>query len=131
MNQDLHKHKILIIDDNKTYSRFLSLLLNKHGYIVKLTDNVNDGLELILNENFDVVISDLVMPSEDGVDFLKVMKENPITSSIPIIIVSGYDTKDYAKNLKEMGAFEVFSKSHHKDINILPAIEEALKLNQA
>lgn len=128
MSQGANKAKILIIDDNRTYSRFLSLLLNKYGYQIKLAENVSTGLNLISKENFDIIISDLVMPDDDGVDFLKVMKENPETANIPIIISSGYNTEDYAENLKAMGAFAVFNKSH-KDLNIIPAIEKALKIN--
>lgn len=128
MPQSTNKAKILIIDDNRTYSRFLSLLLNKYGYQIKLAENVTSGLNLISKESFDIIISDLVMPDDDGVDFLKVMKENPETANIPIIIASGYNTEDYAENLKAMGAFEVFNKSH-KDLNIIPAIEKALKIN--
>lgn len=118
--------KILVVDDNKTYGRLMSILLSKQGYQIKIVEAVNDALKLLEKNEYSLIISDLVMPNDDGVDFLKVLKENPTTANIPVIIISGYDTQDHADNLKELGAFDVLPKSF-KDSNLIPTIESAIK----
>lgn len=126
MTEILKGKKILIVDDNKTFGRLMSILLNKQGCSIKIVDAVNDALKLIDQEDFDLIISDLVMPNDDGVDFLKVLKNNPITNPIPVIIISGYDTNDHIENLKELGAFDVLNKSF-KNSNLIPTLERAIK----
>jgi two-component system, chemotaxis family, chemotaxis protein CheY len=117
--------KILIVDDNKTYSRLISIVLSKRDYLVKVAESVSTAYKFLAKEEFDLIISDLVMPYIDGVDFLRVLKENETTKNIPVIIMSSYDTEDYNENLKNLGAFAVLPKSC-KEGNLFPVIEEAL-----
>lgn len=126
MDEKIKTKKILVVDDNKTYGRLMSILLSKQGYNLKIVENVDDALKLIAKEDYSLILSDLVMPNDDGVDFLKVLKENPATSKIPVIIISGYDTHDHIKNLKDLGAYDVLPKSF-KDSNLIPTIERAIQ----
>lgn len=121
---------ILVVDDNKTYGRLMSILLSKHGYKIKIVEEVKDALKSLEGEVFHVIISDLVMPNDDGVDFLKVLKQKPETKNIPVIIISGYDTDEHKENLKSLGAFDVLPKSF-KDGNLIPTIESALEFYKA
>lgn len=130
MTGALTNKKILVVDDNKTYGRLMSILLNKHGYAITIAECVNDALKHLQEGNFSLIISDLVMPNDDGVDFINVLKENKTTCNIPVIIISGYDTQDHVNNLKELGAFEVLPKSF-KDSNLIPTIERALEHYEA
>ena len=126
MSEVLKGKNILVVDDNKTYGRLMSILLSKQGCQIKIVESVSDALNLLQKISFSVIVSDLVMPNEDGVDFIKVLKDNPETADLPIIIISGYDTMDHADNLKELGAFDVLPKSF-KDSNLIPTIERAVQ----
>jgi DNA-binding NtrC family response regulator len=126
MDETLKGKKILVVDDNKTYGRLMSILLSKQGFKIYIEENVNEALKLLMKDDFSLIISDLVMPNDDGVDFLKVLKENAATKDIPVIIISGYDTQDHVNNLKELGAYDVLPKSF-KDRNLIPTIENAIK----
>jgi CheY-like chemotaxis protein len=126
MDETLKGKKILVVDDNKTYGRLMSILLSKQGYKIYIEENVNEALKLLNKDEFSLIISDLVMPNDDGVDFLKVLKENEQTKDIPVIIISGYDTQDHVDNLKGLGAFDVLPKSF-KDSNLVPTIEHAIR----
>lgn len=126
MSENVKGKRILVVDDNKTYGRLMSILLSKHGFILDIVENVNDALKLLEKNAYSLIISDLVMPNDDGVDFIKVLKEDDSTKNLPVIIISGYDTEDHAESLKQLGAFDVLPKSF-KDKNLIPTIEKAIE----
>ncbi|MBN1755444.1 response regulator, partial [bacterium] len=67
---------------------FMSIMLNKEGYHVRTTTSSMEALKIIGQEDFDLVISDVVMPEIDGVQLLeKIKKTNPETE---IIMITAY-----------------------------------------
>ncbi|MEJ2627252.1 MAG: response regulator, partial [bacterium] len=71
---------ILVVDDEKSMRRTLSIALQDDGYEVMEAANGKEALEYINNEVFDIVITDLVMDDIDGIELLRNIKEvNPIT----------------------------------------------------
>lgn len=124
----MSRPSILIVDDNKTYGRLMSIMLSKEGFKVSVAETVAEAMDDLEAKSFDLIISDLVMPDNDGVDFMSLVKLNPETKSIPIIIMSGYDTQDHVQGLKNLGAYAVLPKSM-KDGKIVPTIKQALNLS--
>ena len=77
--------KIIVIDDDTAVTDLLSVLLKSHGFEVRATNNSTEGLSLIRDENFDLVILDLMMPEMDG---WEICKEVRSFSDVPIIVLS-------------------------------------------
>jgi len=63
---EMANSKILIVDDEAQIRSFLSLTFEQAGYVVKTAGNGRDAIELCAKEEFDVVLSDVVMPEMDG-----------------------------------------------------------------
>lgn len=63
--------KILIIEDEKNLARFVSLELQHEGYSVVAEENGRQGLQLALNEDFDLVLLDLMLPDMDGYEITR------------------------------------------------------------
>lgn len=82
--------RILIIDDNEEILGSLELFLNKKDYHVVSASNGLDGLKLYeaAKGDFDLVITDLVMPNIGGVALISIFKER--TPELPIIAITGY-----------------------------------------
>lgn len=83
--------RILIVEDEKVVREFLMLQLSKWGY--KVTE-AEDGVQAILKlgkDNFDLIISDIMMPDKDGWELIKEVRLSPKTKHIPIIVLT---TKD-------------------------------------
>lgn len=77
--------KILVVDDEERIRKLLNLYLVKEGYI---TEEVADGkaaLELILTEDFDLVLLDIMLPGVDGIEIIKEVRK---TKETPIIMIS-------------------------------------------
>ncbi|MBP2659253.1 MAG: two component, sigma54 specific, transcriptional regulator, Fis family [Firmicutes bacterium] len=102
--------KILVVDDEKEYREVLQMILESKGYITETACSGKDALEKLKKKNFNLVLSDLIMPGMSGIELLEQIKEkHPETE---IIIVTGYGTVQNAVEAMKKGAFTYFIKSH-------------------
>ncbi len=104
----MDKGKILLVDDNLDFIESFKEILEEENYSVSITETPFKALELLKNEDFDLVISDMKMPKMDGYQFLKeVRKFNKTTS---FIVLTGYGTIENAVKCMKEGAFHYLEK---------------------
>jgi two-component system response regulator ArlR len=80
--------KILIIEDEIKIARFLELELTYEGYVVKQCHDGREGLNVAINETFDVIILDVMLPSINGLEVLRRLRQ---VSAVPVIILTAKD----------------------------------------
>lgn len=80
--------KILVIEDEVKISRFLELELKYEGYIVEQAYDGREGLEKALNGNFQLIILDVMLPSLNGMEVLRRLRQS---SEIPVIMLTAKD----------------------------------------
>lgn len=78
---------ILVIDDNKDIRDYVSSIF-ENTYIVHTANNGKEGFAMAVEHIPDIVISDVMMPEEDGFTFTKKLKEHQLTSHIPVILLT-------------------------------------------
>jgi len=101
--------KILIIEDEASFSEALSFLLQKEGYSINIADNGKDGLEQFKAENFDLVLLDLMIPEMSGIEVCRAIRS---TSQVPIIMLTAKDSEiDKVVGL-ELGADDYVTKPY-------------------
>lgn len=85
---------IFVIDDNFDQANILKLLIEQYGFTARFTTNSKSAFQKIMKYKPRLVILDLMMPEIDGLRLCKMLKENPHTADIKIIIYSGklYDS---------------------------------------
>ena len=83
--------RILAIDDDPNIRELLRARLSSHGYSVVLAEDGPTGLEAVAQEIPDLVIVDLMMPGMDGLSFVKRLRANPETESLPVLMLSARD----------------------------------------
>ena len=88
------KIKILIIDDDYINRSFLTKVLSKDGYEIKVAATGRDGLQSAEEEKPNLIMLDIKLPDITGYDVCEQLKLNPLTEDIPIISMSAY----YIKN---------------------------------
>ena len=105
--------RVLIIDDNADQRTSLRLCLQMHGYVVEEAANGRLGLELQRRRPCDVVVTDLFMPEQDGIETISELRlEYP---SVPIIAVSGVASRtgaDFLRVAEALGANRTFRKPY-------------------
>ncbi|AEH23330.1 two component, sigma54 specific, transcriptional regulator, Fis family [Thermodesulfobacterium geofontis OPF15] len=116
--------KILVVDDEKLTLKNLKYILTKEGYEVKAVDNGMSALNLLKNEEFDLVITDLKMDMVSGLDILEKCKEwYPDTE---VIMITAYGSIDSAIQAMKLGAYHYITKPFRLDeLKIL--VKEALE----
>ncbi len=103
-------YKILVIEDEPSYMRYLTHLLEIEGFEVISATNGLTGLRKAREENPSLLISDVMLPGLDGFEVCHRLRDDSATDKIPVIMLSakGQDT-DRIAALK-VGANEFFSK---------------------
>lgn len=97
--------KILIIDDDHTLLRRLSLHLQKHKDLeVVLYDNATEGLVAAKNLSPDLIILDWTLPDIQGIDALQMLKKSNETQYIPVLMLTGQNTVGNVEDAFEKGA---------------------------
>lgn len=126
MNKDL---KILIVDDEEAYCDVLGMILQTEGFIqVRQCIKSKDVLDILKSEDFDLILSDLIMPEMDGVALLKAVKK--IRPNIFFIMLTAYGTIQNAVEAMKLGAFTYVIKGSDPE-ELLKEIRNIRKLKQA
>lgn len=114
---------ILIIEDDITFSLMLKTWLGKKGFVVESASLIQEAKRKIADTKFDLIISDLRLPDDDGIDLLKWLKEKGL--SIPLIIMTGYAEIQTAVQAMKLGAADYIAKPLNPD-ELLGKIQELL-----
>ena len=103
--------RVLIIDDDKDFSRMMKRNLESTGrYEALLTGNGKEGLTLASRHRPDLILLDMAMPRMDGLEILKKLKKKRETQNIPVIIISGKEPDSYISEVIGSYAEHIFSK---------------------
>lgn len=85
--ENKRKGKILVVDDNADMRGYIKQLLQPHFNVVTAVDG-EDAIKKIHSYNPELVLSDIMMPVMDGIQLMKVIKNNPSTKALPVILLS-------------------------------------------
>ncbi|MCK4819521.1 sigma-54-dependent Fis family transcriptional regulator, partial [bacterium] len=100
---------ILLVDDEKDVRVTLSAFLRKLGHNVVCASNGFDGLNEFHLNDYDLIITDIRMPTMDGIEFLRHVKEIE-QSGAEVIIITGHGDMDNAVKSLKYGAYDYFQK---------------------
>ncbi|MBL9036939.1 MAG: response regulator [Archangium sp.] len=113
--------RLLLVDDDESLLRMFSTLFSKHGFNVTTASDGQQGADIALQREFDLVFADLNMPHLDGWGMLRVLREDFRTRELPIAFISAHD--DYRESLRALnaGAQAYLSKGTRLDALITQA----------
>ena len=106
---------LLVVDDNDDMRRYLHTLLADRFYVLEAPDG-QSGLRLARESVPDIVVSDVMMPVMDGLQFCKHLKEDAITSHIPVILLTARSSESQQIEGFEHGADAYITKPFHADL---------------
>jgi len=100
--------QILLVDDELNALKVLSAILREEGYKVFQAQDVGSAQKFLVDEDIDVVITDLKMPGKDGMQLFEHITDHH--SEIPVIFLTAYGSVDSAVHAITQGAFYYFIK---------------------
>ena len=116
--------KILVIDDSNTNLVLLESLLEKNGYEVFSALSAKEGLESMEDNQPDLIYLDLIMPGIDGMQFIKLMKQNDDWKEIPVVILSAISDSEVIQQGLNLGVADYITKplNIHKIVSLTESL---------
>lgn len=121
--------KILVVDDDANIINFFQYVLEDQGYTVEVAGNGIEAIKKVHSFFPDVILLDVVMPEMDGYEVTEELKNNPNTSNISIILVTGMDTVEDKVRGLESGADDFITKPFNFD-ELVARVKSLLKLKR-
>jgi DNA-binding response OmpR family regulator len=120
------KKKILIIEDEKLLAEMYRDKFKRAGFKIYLAFNSEEGLFLVKKEKPDLIILDILLPGENGINFLEKLKKDPETALIPVVVCSNYDDPEIKNKAKELGVKTYLIKANYTPREIINEIKAYL-----
>jgi len=123
---------ILLVEDSKILQLATRRLLVKAGYEIIAAEDGQTALDLASKNHPDVILLDMMLPKLSGPDVLRLLKQNPETADIPVIVLSGLSQKNEEK-LRGVGAAGFVGKENlaKQPEPLLCAIKDVLEKRAA
>jgi DNA-binding response OmpR family regulator len=102
--------KILAVDDETALTDLMRYHLERAGYDVTTAANGWEALDAIKHSRPDLILLDLMLPDLDGFGVCEILRRDPLTAMIPIIIVSAWASPDSRNLGLELGALDYLTK---------------------
>ncbi len=115
--------KILVVEDDQALSDAFSIVLKKEGYEVDTAFDGKDALERVANDEYDLILLDLLMSVLDGKGFLKKFDNQANT---PVIVFSNLDAKDDIDEALRLGASRYMLKAWASPTKLAELVKETL-----
>jgi two-component system response regulator PilR (NtrC family) len=116
--------KIFVVDDEQSICDVLSIALSRAGYQVSTETNPQNAFNTLRQQDFDVIILDIVMPQLDGIELLAKIKQ--IKKDAIVVILTAFSTWERAVEAMRLGAYDFIKKPFDIDIDILPTLQNAI-----
>ena len=105
--------KILIVEDDSSLAESLTVLLNEAGYETSLAKNSGQGIGKALTERPDLILTDLNLPDMTAVEAITILKKIPLTSGIPIVVLTAETVRRLKTKALQAGAAEYLLNLSH------------------
>jgi DNA-binding response OmpR family regulator len=120
---------ILVVEDSAPVAAVIQAALAKEGYQVLIAVDGLEGLKLALSERPRLIITDSVMPRMDGFGLLRALKANPMTSGIPVIMLTSKATTEDEQKALEFGFLDFIPKPV-QPVRVVSRVKHALELSR-
>jgi DNA-binding response OmpR family regulator len=121
-----NKKKIMIVEDDKGIQDIYMLNFQAAGYDVLLEGDGLSGISRVVEQQPDIILLDVMMPSMDGFAFLKAMKENT-SINIPVVVCSNLSDKETHDKALAAGAVAVLLKVNYSGKELVQKINSLLE----
>jgi len=109
---------ILIVDDEPSIRTLLRYILGRECFRVLEAEDGERALELARTERPDVMVLDVMMPRQNGFEVCRMLRQEPATAALPILLLTAKDTPIDRARAVQAGATEYFCKTCDKDLLI-------------
>lgn len=118
--------KVVVADDDRMLRKAAETSLRRQGYSVTTASDGEEALQLIRSERPDIIVLDLIIPKIQGFDVLNILKQDALTSAIPVIVLSSLAQEQDKQEALNLGAVAYFNKSTFSLSELVNQVERTL-----
>jgi response regulator RpfG family c-di-GMP phosphodiesterase len=123
-------YTVLIVEDEERFRDIYGDRLMADGYKVKMAQNGNEALKVLESGEVDLIMTDIVMPSMDGREFVKTIKSKTVWKNIPILVLSVMGDRESIQELTDLGVTDYTVKGMFTPLDISKKIADILEKNK-
>lgn len=118
--------KILVIEDDNILQSAIATSLTQSGFKVEQSFDGVDGLKKAKSGDIDLILLDILMPKKDGWEVLADLKKDAKCKSIPVLVLTVYESEDSIAKCNALGADGYFVKSKYSLDEIIDKVKEQI-----
>ena len=120
--------RVLFVEDDASVAQMYQLKLELDGYHVVVAPDGLTALEMARVLLPDIIFLDIMLPKMDGLEVLEALRSDPRTASIPTVILSDWNEKEYIERSERLGALDHLTKSQTTPAKLSRLLQGWLKL---
>ncbi|MDD5349954.1 MAG: hybrid sensor histidine kinase/response regulator [Chthoniobacteraceae bacterium] len=120
------RKRVLVVDDSLTVRELERKLIGNAGYEVEVSIDGMDGWNAVRTQPFDLVVTDIDMPRLDGIELVRLIKNDPRLKTLPVMIVSYKDRPEDRSRGLEAGADYYLTKGSFHDETLLNGVQDLI-----
>lgn len=114
---------ILLVEDDEMLHGMYTQKFTKEGFTIVSAYNGAEGVKMAEEHTPDIILLDIIMPKMDGFAALKKLKKNPVTTDIPVILLTNLGQEEDIRKGKELGALDYFIKANHTPQEVVDKVK--------
>ena len=122
-------YKILVVDDEPTIVRLMEFILTRQGHELLVATNGEDALAMVRTHAPDLVLLDIMMPRVDGYEVARLLRADPATSALPIIMLSAKAQDEDIRKGEDAGVDDYITKPFSPDHLVRVVADHLQKLS--
>jgi two-component system, chemotaxis family, sensor histidine kinase and response regulator WspE len=120
------RRRVLVVDDSLTVRELERKLLDQAGYDVEIAVDGVDGWNAVRASDFDLIVTDVDMPRMDGIELVRMIRQDPKLAKLPVMIVSYKDREEDRRRGLEAGADYYLTKGSFHDDTLQQAVADLI-----
>lgn len=120
----MKKNKILFVEDEKDLRETLQEALQNNKFEVQTAGNGEDALELLKNNEYDLILLDIILPRKNGLEVLEEFKRDD--KNVPVILLTNLSGPKNVQKALELGARNYLVKSEYRLDEIVDRVKEVI-----
>jgi CheY-like chemotaxis protein len=117
---------ILLVEDDRFLRKAAESTLRRHGFIVRTAADGEEALQRVRDEVPDLVLLDLIMPKLQGFEVLRILKQDPATKQIPVVVLSNLGQDSDVQQALQGGAVAYFIKANLSLQDLVTQVQRVL-----
>ncbi len=120
------QHTILLVEDDSMLSSMYKEKFELEGFRVLIAFDGETGLQKALNETYDLLVLDIMMPKLSGTELLTKLRETEKGRDLPVIVITNLSDKDEEKKIEDLHVFSFFPKDEITPSILVDSAKKAL-----